>query len=102
MKKAKKIINLDLMNKLSKRVYEISSEISLLQEEMEDMLTAIDVNILEFKKGMISQQFFKSNERKLKRRTVALIKRINRLVKNAIGLTEKIAREIKSQRIEKK
>ena len=75
----------------------MSSEISLLQEELDDMLTVINQNFMDFKKGKISQVFFKSNEKKLKTRSLKLIKNINKLVESSSKHTDKINKEVKNQ-----
>ena len=65
------MINLKKVEDCVKKVYEGSFELSLLQQELENMLNAIDRNNMEFKKGKISRNAFKSNESKLKKKSIA-------------------------------
>lgn len=103
MKKAKsRKIKLDIVQLSTKKIYEMSSEISLLQEELDDMLSVINQNVLDFKRGKISEVFFKSNEKKLKERSLRLMKTINKLVDDSSKHTDKISKEVKNQKVKVK
>ena len=103
MKKAKsRKIKLDQIQLSTKKIYEMSSEISLLQEQLDDMLSVINQNFMDYKKGRISEVFFRSNERKLKTRSLKLMKTINRLIVSSVGHTDKIGKEVKNQKVKVK
>ncbi len=99
------MINLKQIENDTRRIYEDSFELSLLQEQLEDMLTAIDKNNIEFDRGKISRTAFKANEGKLKKNSVRIIKTVKSLVKNNMILIGNIEEEIQIQsgrRIQKK
>jgi hypothetical protein len=97
-----KSINLEKIQQSTKRIYEMSSEISLLQEELEDMLTTINQNFMDFKRGKISREFFKANEKKLKTKSLRIIKRINTLVDDSSKHIDNIIKEVQKQAIKVK
>ena len=96
------------------KIYENSSEIKILQEKLDDMLSAIDKVNLDYNKGKIPKEVFENDDKKLRRQSVELIKGINKLVNdnlfflksitdNALKLEkEKIKKESKVQRKTKK
>ena len=93
-----KKINLEQMQEASRRIFEISSEIHLLQDELENLLSLIDKNSLEYQKGKISREVFESNEKRLKKESALRIKKINQLVKEGLELLKKAEKEIKAQK----
>lgn len=95
------MINLKQIENDTKRIYDESFELSLLQEQLEDMLTAIDKNNIEFEDGRISKTAFKTNENKLKKNSVKLIKNIKSLIETNLILLGGIEEEIKNQSGEK-
>jgi hypothetical protein len=96
-----KLINLDKLRSLSKRIYENCSEISLSQDELEDMLTAIDKLGIKYDKGSLSKDAFVYNDRRLRRDTLTAIKSINSSVALSLKLVDSINKEIGLQRIKK-
>jgi ribosomal protein L18E len=94
-----KKINLEKIQEKTKRIYGISSEISLLQEELENLITAIDKNSSEYQRGNISRDIFETNEKKLKKRSAMKIRKINKLVEEGIKLLEKMENELTSQKV---
>jgi len=93
-----KKINLEQIQEASRRIFEISSEIHLLQDELENLLSLIDKNSLEYQKGKISREVFESNEKRLKKESALRIKKINQLVKEGLELLKKAEKEIKAQK----
>jgi ElaB/YqjD/DUF883 family membrane-anchored ribosome-binding protein len=93
-------IDLELIQKNTKKVHEISSEIKLLQESLDDVLTAIDTNSKEYDKGKISRNTFKNNEAKLKKNGSRLIKKINECVSVGLDFIDEIIKQIELQMIE--
>ncbi|RLI97857.1 MAG: hypothetical protein DRP00_03265, partial [Candidatus Aenigmatarchaeota archaeon] len=79
-----KKINLEQIQEASRRIFEISSEIHLLQDELENLLSLIDKNSLEYQKGKISREVFESNEKRLKKESALRIKKINQLVREGL------------------
>jgi len=93
-----KKVNLEQIQEASRRIFEISSEIHLLQDELENLLSLIDKNSLEYQKGKISREVFESNEKRLKKESALRIKKINQLVKEGLELLKKAEKEIKAQK----
>jgi hypothetical protein len=91
------MINLKKVEDSSKKIYEGSFELSLLQQELENMLNAIDKNNMEFEKGKISRNAFKSNETKLKKNSIDIIKNIKILVKNNLDFLASIRKDVEKQ-----
>ncbi|MFH1228910.1 MAG: hypothetical protein V1678_00610 [Candidatus Aenigmatarchaeota archaeon] len=96
-----KLINLDRLRSFSKRIYESCSEIRLNQDELEDMLTAIDKLGTRYDKGSVSKDAFVTNDRRLRRETLKMVKTIDSNVALILKLLDSINNEIKSQSIKK-
>jgi hypothetical protein len=79
----------------SRKIYEISSEVKMLQGDLENMLSAIEKNAVDFQKGKIPKEFFGPTEEKLKKDSAILIRRINALVETSMGLVGKMKAEVK-------
>jgi hypothetical protein len=79
----------------SKRIYEAASEIKMLQGDLENMLSAIEKNAVDFQKGRIPKEFFDPTEEKLKKESAMLIKRLNTLVDGGMVLVGKIRSEVR-------
>lgn len=97
-----KIIKLEDIQKNTKKIYEICSDISILQREIEEMLVSIEKNSADFQKGRISRDLFKYNDDKMKRQSAGIIKKINSLIDTGVSLIGKIDKEVEIQRIETK
>ncbi|MEM5790472.1 MAG: hypothetical protein QXP77_00215 [Candidatus Aenigmatarchaeota archaeon] len=91
-------IELNKIQELTKKIFEASSEISLVQEELENLLSLIDKNSIEYQKGKISKEMFESNEKRLKKESALRIKKINNLVSGALKFLKMIEKEIRSQK----
>jgi len=77
----------------------------VLQEKLEDMLSAIDKNNLDFNRGKIPKEIFQSDDKKLRKEGAKLVKSINNLVNDILNYIKAIAEEtnkIKRGKIEKK
>ena len=92
-------IELRKIQECATKIFELSSVISLLQEELENLLSLIDKNSLEYQKGRISKEMFESNEKRLKRESAYRIKKINKSIGEALGYLKEIEKEIKLQRV---
>ena len=91
------MLNIRQIENDTKKIYDNSFELSLLQEQLDDMLTEIDKNNIEFEKGKISRTAFKSNEAKLKRSSVRLIKSIKKIISDNIILIGNVEEEVQLQ-----
>ena len=91
------MISLKKVEDCAKKIYEGSFELSLLQQELENMLNAIDRNNMEFEKGKISRNAFKSNESKLKKNSVDIIKNIKVLIKTNLDFLTSIRNDVEKQ-----
>ncbi len=97
-----KIIKLENVQKNTKKFYEICSDISVLQRELDQMLTAIEKNSVDFEKGKISRELFKYNDDRMKKESAKIIKKINSFADLGIALINKVNKEIASQKTETK
>jgi len=95
------MINLKKVEDCAKKIYEGSFELSLLQQELEYMLNAIDKNNIEFEKGKISRNAFKSNESRLKKKSIEIINNIKVLIKSNMDFLGIIKRDVENQRLVK-
>jgi len=94
-----KIINLEEIQENTKKFYEICSDISMLQRELNEMLVAIEKNSADFGKGKISKDMFNYNEDRMKKESAKMIKKINDSVEITTSLINKINKEIESQKV---
>jgi len=94
-----KMINFEKIRTLTRKVYENCSEIRVNQEELEDMITAIDKLNMEYKKGKISKDTFSADDKRLKKESHKIIKNINSLISSSIKTIELINKEISSQKV---
>jgi len=94
-----KMINFEKIRTFTRKMYEDCSEIRINQEELEDMITAIDKLNTEYKKGKISKDTFSVDEKRLKKESSKIIKNINSLISSSIKTIELINKEISSQKV---
>jgi len=94
-----KKLNLMFVQNTARVLYEVSSDVLLAQERLENMLSAIDANNAEYGKGEISKQMFEENDLRLKKESARLIKNINNSVGRNTKLLEKVIKELESQKI---
>lgn len=94
-----KIINLEDVQKTTKKFYEICSDIGILQRELDEMLVAIEKNSADFEKGKISKDLFKYNEDRMKKESAKMIKKINDSIDMTTSLMNRVNKEIESQKI---
>ena len=94
-----KIIDLGEIQENTKKFYEICSDISILQRELDEMLVAIEKNSADFGKGKISKDLFNYNEERMKKESAKMIKKINDSIEITTSLINKINKEIESQKV---
>ena len=95
------MINIKQIEKDTRRIYEECFELSLLEEQLEDMLTALDKNNIEFERGKLSRTAFKANESKLKKSSVSVIKNIKEIINSSTILIGNIEEEVQSQGVKR-
>lgn len=95
-------VNVEQIFEDGKKIYEISSDVKMLQEDLENMITAIEKNALDYQKKEIPKEFFEPTDEKLKKESAILIKKINTMIENSLHLTGKIKNEIQIHRIAKR
>lgn len=95
------MINLKQIETDTKRVYENSFELILMQEELENMLIAIDKNNIVFEDGKISKNAFRSNQKNLQKNSVRVIKNIKTIIEATLIIIKNITEEIEIQQIKK-
>lgn len=96
---------MDKIQEFTTKIYEGSSEIKVLQEKLEDMLSAIDKNNLDYNRGKLPKEIFQAEDNKLRKEGAQLVKSINNLVNDILNYIKAIAEEtnkIKRRKIEKK
>lgn len=96
------MISIKKIEDMSRKIFENSFEISLLQDELESMLNAIYKNASEFKKGKLSRNAFKANEKNLKGKSVAIIKNVKDLTKANVEMLDGMKNEVVDQEPGKK
>jgi DNA-binding transcriptional regulator GbsR (MarR family) len=94
-----KIINLEEIQENTKKFYEICSDISILQRELDEMLIAIEKNSADFGKGKISKDLFTYNEDRMKKESAKMIKKINDSIEITTSLMNRVNKEIESQKV---
>lgn len=94
-----KMINLEKIRIFTRKIYENCSQIRITQEELDDMLTAIDKLNIEYNKGKISKDTFSVDDKKLKKESFNLIKNMSNLINSSLKSIELINKEISSQRV---
>jgi len=75
------------------KIYENSSEIKILQEKLDGMLSAIDKVNLDYNKGKIPKEVFENDDKKLRKQSVGLIMNINKLVNDNLIFLKAITNE---------
>jgi hypothetical protein len=94
-----RFINLEKMRIFIRNIFEDSSEISVSQEELEDMLTAIVKLSVEYEKGKISKDVFSADKEKLKKESLKIVKNINKTIIDSTKLLDLMNKEISAQKI---
>ncbi|HKZ45620.1 MAG TPA: hypothetical protein VJ343_02850 [archaeon] len=86
-------INLQQIFEDGKKIYEISSDVKMLQEDLENMIDSIEKNVADCQKGKIPEEFFRLTDDKLKKESATLIKKINAMIEDGLRLISKIKNE---------
>ena len=89
----KKIIN--IVNK----IYEDISNIKILQDELEELLSAIDKINIDYNRGKISKEIFDNDQKKFKRESVKIIKTINNLISSDLKNLSQIEEELTPKKL---
>ena len=94
-----RIIKLDDIQENTKKFYEVCSDMSILQRELDEMLVAIEKNSSDFQKGKISKDLFSHNEDRMKKESANIIKKVNNLIDSGVSFLDKVNKEIEAQKI---
>jgi hypothetical protein len=94
-----KSIKLEDIQNVTKEFYQMCSDVSIKQRELDQMLTAIEKNSEDFRRGKISRELFRYNESKMKKECAKIIKDINSCVDRGGSMIVKIGKEIETQRV---
>lgn len=95
------IINLKKIIKVINKIYEDVTDIKILQDELEDLLNAIDKTNLEYKRGKISKEIFDRDSKKFKGESVKIIKNINDAVSSNLDGLNLIENEVNPKKLTK-
>jgi hypothetical protein len=94
-----KTIKIEEVQNSTKEIYELCSEISILQKELDQMLMAIEKNSRDYAAGKISKDLFKYNDGKMKKECAKNIKAINSFVGKSSSMILRMGKDIESQKI---
>jgi hypothetical protein len=94
-----KSIKIQNVQDSTKELYEMCSDIIILQKELDQMLVAIAKNSKDYAAGKISKDLFRYNEGKMKKECARAIRQINSHVDKSSSMINKIGKEIESQRV---
>ena len=97
----KKVIDLKKILNIINKIYEDASNIKILQDEIEELLGAIDKINLEYNRGKISKEIFDRDEKKFKKESIKLIKIINKLVSSDLNSLNIINNDLTPQKLVK-
>lgn len=97
----KKIINLKKIINIINKIYEDISNVKILQDELEDLLDAIDKINLEYNKGKISKEVFERDSKKFKTESLNVIKKINKLLDSDLNGLSLIENEVAPKNLSK-
>ncbi len=94
----------DEILKFTTKIYENSSEIGVLQEKLDNMLSNLDQINLDYNKGRIPKDVFEKDNKKLRKQSIDLIKSINKLVNdnlNCLKLIKNQVSKIEKEKVKK-
>jgi len=74
------MVNTEQIQGYTKKIYQNALDVKIFQEELEDMLSSIDKNNIEFNNGKISKEIFEINNKRFREESLGLINKINELL----------------------
>ena len=95
----KKVVGMKKIINIVNKIYEDISNIKILQDELEELLSAIDKINLDYKRGKISKEIFVKDEKKFKRECVKLIKTINSFISSDLKNLSQIENELAPKKL---
>jgi hypothetical protein len=98
----KKVIDLKKVIGIINEIYEDTSNIKILQDELEELLAVIDKTNLQYDRGKISKEIFNRDGKKFKKESLKLIKDINKAVSSDLNALNIINDDLAPQKIVKK
>lgn len=97
----KKVIDLKKTINFVNKIYEDLSNIKIIQDELEELLSTIDKINLEYNRGKISKEIFDRDEKKFKKESVKIIKTVNELLSSDLNCLSLIESELTPRKITK-
>jgi ElaB/YqjD/DUF883 family membrane-anchored ribosome-binding protein len=94
-----KKINLKPIREFTEKIVEISSNIRLLQEELENILSYASELEKFFSAGKLSKETFETNKTMLKKEKVRVSSKLNQAIDKALKLIKKTRLVIEESRI---
>jgi hypothetical protein len=92
-------INTDRVQKVLERVFEMSTDLRVLQEDIQTIDKSIkDVNF-DYVAGKISGQMYKSSKDQLVKKRRAMIDRLNKMVGSILVVSKSIPEILKSSKL---
>jgi len=88
------MINSEQIQAYTKKIYENVLDVKILQEELEDMLSAIDINSIEYNNGKIAKETFEVNNKKFRKESLDLIDKINKLLEINLSFISSITNHV--------
>jgi hypothetical protein len=84
------MVNPEQIQNYTKKIYGSVLDIKILQEELEDMLSSIDKNNIEYNNGKISKEIFEISNKKFREESLSLINKINELLEGNLSYIKAI------------
>lgn len=95
------VIDTEKIQRNAKKIHENSLDIKILQDELEDMLSDIDKNNIDYRKGKLSKEIFENDDKRFKAESVILIKKVNRLLDANLHCLKMMTGELFQQEMKK-
>jgi len=95
----KKVIGMKKTINIVNKIYEDISNIKILQDELEELLSAIDKINIDYNRGKISKEIFDNDQKKFKRESVKIIKTINNLISSDLKNLSQIEEELTPKKL---
>jgi hypothetical protein len=95
------MINSEQIQSYTKKIYENALDAKILQEELEDMLSVIDKNNIEYNNGKISKEIFEISNKRFRNESLNLINKINKLLENNLSFIKAISSHLSEKKRKK-
>jgi hypothetical protein len=88
------MVNPEQIQNYTKKIYGSVLDVKILQEELEDMLSSIDKNNIEYNNGKISKEIFEISNKKFREESLSLINKINELLEGNLSYIKTIVNNL--------